>query len=585
MKNAMKKLFSLALAAMLLVSVVPMGAMAATMNVPVTVVADGQELIPTQNMPLADDMTLTALIQTLVSNHADYNVLTYKSGEGVTDPTTATVQGATSIRFELTSQNAEVTIRFENGASQKAYFPVTGTLTIGSDLLKKAGLVVPAGKKIAGWNYNGPVSEGTVVDVNHGMSPIVCLLTDAATGGGSGSVDSKYSYSVTYYDAAGQIIGQENKECAPNTEITVSHPNFVSMMVSGGQDLGNGKVKITSNQATIDVFTSVNSQPSGNTKYYYSVTVYDWNGKVIKDTNWYDATPGQTVTVQADNFYEMKVNGSIVPNRGNSFVINQDNAKVEVRTTVNNGNVNPNPNPNPTPAGTVNVYFKGADKTSTVYTTTVVKGNSIGHDAVMTAKNAVGEKSGYNFAGWQRNGEGSTLASETVAYTTQTNDVTYYPVFTPKSSKFVNDIYLNIFVNGKADIPAKSIKLNDYTIISDDVINLDEVLTVVDDYYKASNTNKGLQLDGLYVAKGNFVSNWATDSGKSSSISGLKAMRYDSVVGINVMVNNAVAKTSSNADSSNPKTGDDIYMTVTVMGLSAAALCAVYYISKKRAVC
>lgn len=578
MKNAMKKLFSLALAAMLLVSVVPMGAMAAQITPYYEVWQDGT-CVKSGNQPVDDQTNMATFLQTVYSVGGDYEVSYEKDGQqGAAD---WNLVGAQNIKFTLTKKNIWVGVSVGSTSNSNTY-PINTQLTLNENLLTQFNLYLDAGKTVDYWTVAGKrVENGTTITLTDAVE-IVCLQK-SNTSGGSGSVDSKYSYSVTYYDAASQIIGQENKECAPNTEITVSHPNFVSMEVSGGQDLGNGKVKITSNPATIVVRTSVNSQPSGNTQYTYGVTVYDWNGKVIKDTYWMNAKHGDTVAIQADNFYEMKVNGVIVPNRSNSFVIYQDNTMVEVRT-VKNGNVNPNPNPNPTPAGTVNVYFKGADKTSTVYTTTVVKGNSIGHDAVMTAKNAVGEKSGYNFAGWQRNGEGSTLASETVAYTTQTNDVTYYPVFTPKNSKFVNDIYLNIFVNGKADVPAKSVKLNDYTIISDDVINLDEVLTVVDDYYKASNTNKGLQLDGLYVAKGNFVSNWATDSGKSSSISGLKAMRYDSVVGINVMVNNAVAKTSSNADSSNPKTGDDIYMTVTVMGLSAAALCAVYYISKKRAV-
>lgn len=44
----------------------------------------------------------------------------------------------------------------------------------------------------------------------------------------------------------------------------------------------------------------------------------------------------------------------------------------------------------------------------------------------------------------------------------------------------------------------------------------------------------------------------------------------------------AKSSSSSNADSTNPKTGDSIYTAVAVMGLSVTALAAVYFINKKR---
>ena len=48
------------------------------------------------------------------------------------------------------------------------------------------------------------------------------------------------------------------------------------------------------------------------------------------------------------------------------------------------------------------------------------------------------------------------------------------------------------------------------------------------------------------------------------------------------MVRDAKRVSSGTADSSNPKTGDNIFMAVTVMTLSALAL--VYVFDKKRAV-
>lgn len=499
MKNAMKKLLSLALVAMLLVSVVPMGAMAATF----------------QN---------------------NYLTFVYKTADG-----------------------AEVT-RYRGDQ------PLVGEYDDNA-INNGANTFCPNGYDIVGIDLTNPAVSGQdviyTVTVQQKLEKSVAVVIRL-------NVKDSGTYDFN--------VGSVKKDSAPTT---MSKQDALIWLKGDASEYN-----ITSSEATADVSDSEYVFPFAAEKksvYKYTVYVYDWNGNLIKDGATYNATPYQNVTVQADNFYSMKVNGVQLGQGVNYFTLNQNETRVDVTTTTNSGN-NPGNNPGIPGQNTFNVYFKGADKTSTVYTYTVTKGNSIGYTAVQTARNAVGDKSGYDFAGWQLDGAGSTLSTETVAATCPTRDVTYYPVFTPKSSKFVNDIYLNIFVNGKADVPAKSIKLNDYTIISDDVINLDEVLTVVDDYYKASNTNKGLQLDGLYVAKGNFVSNWATDSGKSSSISGLKSMRYDSVVGINVMVTNAVVKSSSNADTSNPKTGDDIYMTVTVMGLSAAALCAVYYISKKRAV-
>lgn len=608
MKNAMKKLFSLALAAMLLVSVVPMGAMATEVDavpyadqtpkkdVNVELYINNQ-YIDTRVLTIEglDAITLNANLasnlvnkwdnrkferwennrgEVVTGNSLDYAWLTQPDQQGYA------LKLYLSETVTMPDDAKTVTVQVMEGGNHIAtkYIEVTkGGLTLTESLVSVDGYKFERWASDTNSNITNSFIDHTCPNT---LFLYVTKDNSGSTGGNTGS--TLYRCFLNYFDANSKPVRQDIKDVKPNEVVNLGNDVQSYMIESGAKDNGANSVVITENNATISVYLKGNSSvtpPTGNTKFYYTVYIYDRNGKLIKDGATYDANPYQNVTVQADNFYSMKVNGVQLGQGVNYFTLNQNETRVDVTTTTNSGN-----NPGVPGQNTVNVYFKGADKTSTVYTTTVVKGNSIGHDAVMTAKNAVGEKSGYNFAGWQRNGEGSTLSSETVAYTTQTNDVTYYPVFTPKSSKFVNDIYLNIFVNGKADVPAKSIKLNDYTIISDDVINLDEVLTVVDDYYKASNTNKGLQLDGLYVAKGNFVSNWATDSGKSSSISGLKSMRYDSVVGINVMVTNAVVKSSSNADTSNPKTGDDIYMTVTVMGLSAAALCAVYYISKKRAV-
>lgn len=154
---------------------------------------------------------------------------------------------------------------------------------------------------------------------------------------------------------------------------------------------------------------------------------------------------------------------------------------------------------------------------------------------------------------------------------------------TVSSKKDLNDIILNIFVN-KDFNNCKTIKLNGYSILDDDKITLNEIMnSVVTTYYKATDSNKGLQGDGLYYTTGSFMYNWLTDAKKVDAIDDIAAKRAEGTVTINIMVTNATAKsTTTTADSSNPKTGDSIYTAMTVMGISAASLAAVMYVYTKK---
>ena len=532
MKNAMKKLLSLVLVAMLLVSVVPLGAMAVT-NTTVEVYIDNiKQTGISGNKTLDDSMTLSALVQSLVPGYADYTITTYKSGTGVTDPNTETVQGATSIQFYLTTQNAEVKVQFEGESTEyKAYYPVTGTVTLNTNLLSAAGAVVPSNKKVIGWNYNGtPKSTGDEIDVDHGMATIVCRLGDISTNENENGGSTTTSHKVTFFDVNGN--------------------NIWSIDVANGSNVDTAD-NTTTTQVTY-------AEQNVGTKAGY--TFDGW--QIEKTGTVYSTQSASQVTITgATNFYPK---------------FTQNSAPSTTKYTVRFFDAN-----------NANHWTIEVDAGSTI---DIADNNST--TKIGWAESNVGVKSGHTFSGWRKNGEGETLSTATVAQLAINSNTSFYPVFTKDSSsssnsgstKFVNDIYLNIYLNGKVDSPAKSVKLNGYTIISDDVINLTEVLTVVDDYYTAVDANKGLILDGLYLTKGNFVSNYATDSGKSSSIGDLTAKRYESTVGINVMVTNAKAKTSSTADSSNPKTGDAIFAPVAVLTLSTAALAAVYFISKKRVV-
>lgn len=231
------------------------------------------------------------------------------------------------------------------------------------------------------------------------------------------------------------------------------------------------------------------------------------------------------------------------------------------------------------------VYFNDADN-NVVYSAKVNKGEVIGSKIAEAARDEVkNDKKGYTFEGWRLNGAGNILSTNTIAHTTVKTSLSYYPVYSKNGSDSdklnSNKVYLHIFLDNKVSPPAKDINITD-GIAKDGVVTMGEVQDVVKKYYSAKNDD-GIKYDGMYMATGSWVGEFVRDD-KIDRIDNIDELKKDGYVHINVMVNNAKAKSNSNADSSNPKTGDDIYMTVTVMGLSAAALCAVYFVSKKRAV-
>ena len=112
---------------------------------------------------------------------------------------------------------------------------------------------------------------------------------------------------------------------------------------------------------------------------------------------------------------------------------------------------------------------------------------------------------------------------------------------------------------------------------------MEEVKDVVKTYYTAK-TSDGIEYDGFYYSTSTTKNDYINDKKVPGPINNLDELRKEGYVHLNIWIDNAKAKTDSSSTSSNPKTGDTIYMAVTVMGLSAASLAAVYYISKKRAV-
>lgn len=151
------------------------------------------------------------------------------------------------------------------------------------------------------------------------------------------------------------------------------------------------------------------------------------------------------------------------------------------------------------------------------------------------------------------------------------------------NNKFPHNVYLNIYKDTKVGNPDKTVNITN-GIALDGKVTMAEVKTVVANYYTAKDS-MGITFDGLYLGEGASIVNYVNDVKDFDENSDVNAMRAERTVYINVFIGNANAKSTSNAvaDSSNPKTGDSIFMAVSVMGLSAAALAtAFFFYNKKR---
>ena len=151
--------------------------------------------------------------------------------------------------------------------------------------------------------------------------------------------------------------------------------------------------------------------------------------------------------------------------------------------------------------------------------------------------------------------------------------------------EFQHDIWLYIYVNNDMITPAKRILLNNYAIVdaSQDggILTKAEILSVVDDYYKATDANKGIIWQGAYREDSLDIVKFVFKNDETPFVS-LAAERTASTVVIKARVTGVTAISSATADSSNPKTGDSIFTAMTVMGLSAASLAAVMFVYNKK---
>ncbi|MDO5544841.1 MAG: hypothetical protein Q4F81_03285 [Eubacteriales bacterium] len=148
-----------------------------------------------------------------------------------------------------------------------------------------------------------------------------------------------------------------------------------------------------------------------------------------------------------------------------------------------------------------------------------------------------------------------------------------------------NKVYLHVYLNGDASTIALTKDITGTYLMDDWYTDTTEVLNYLkNNYYTAKDSSNAVTIDGLYTninTSGAFPANYYADN-KVASLSDIDEKLEDGYVHISVMLKNAKAKSSSTADSSNPKTGDTIFVPVMVMGLTGTVLAAAYVFGKKR---
>lgn len=209
-------------------------------------------------------------------------------------------------------------------------------------------------------------------------------------------------------------------------------------------------------------------------------------------------------------------------------------------------------------------------------------------DSILAAINAAGVKltrEGYKFVGWSLSHTGNVDSYINVYHTAEasmanSDGVIYVYADWEKitddatdGDDVVYDVVLKIYTNGKTSSAAKTVSMDNYGI--DGKITREEVELCVRKYYTGN-----LNFYGLFTYETWNGGKYDTDDAVFSVMLDPDETNY-----IYVMVKNATASTSGNADPTNPKTGDYVLpAAMTMMLVSGLAAAAVYVIGKKRRV-
>ena len=524
MKNTMKKLLSLVLVAMLLVCAVPFQAAATEA-----------------------DETLT--------------VKTYVDGKYVTDKYVTVKPGQ---KLELTKELAETLIygdkefvKWTNMKDEETTGPIS------YDNLKKANangyyVNLYLNKKVEDTRVDAKVPVEIYVDGSYARKGEITVPVD-------GSVKLTKELGLSLVNSDKEFVKWTGASGDEATDVTIKYDKitdgyFLKLFVNtkkAEEPVKYITLKIIDDKGNAIAREFQVEPVNGKSSVIDDILSYRWMG------NWKDSY--EFVTAKSDE-------------KGNNLSLS---------TTINAGDsltVTLKAKSGSTPEGdTVRVTFYGTDGKA-VSTYNVTSGSSIDSKKVSDAQSKADNKTGYTFKGWKIDNKGDLYTSAQVAKLVIKGNVEFYAYLekdtTTTNNKFPYKVYLHIFKDNKVDDPAKTINITE-GIALDGKVTLDEVKTVVKNYYTAK-TSDGIKYDGMYMAKGNWVGNFVNDTQKYDTISDTNELRKESEVHINVMITNANAKSATNeeADKTNPKTGDMIFIPVIFMVVSGAAIAGVYFYNK-----
>ena len=546
MKNTMKKLLSLVLVAMLLVCAVPFQAAATEA-----------------------DETLT--------------VKTYVDGKYVTDKYVTVKPGQ---KLELTKELAETLIygdkefvKWTNMKDEETTGPIS------YDNLKKANangyyVNLYLNKKVEDTRVDAKVPVEIYVDGSYARKGEITVPVD-----GSVKLTNLKKALGETGKAEFELTGGVNGDSWFGIYSTATAPDLQGS-TGNAQDFGGYKDAGIDDGYSLKLF--VNTKKAEEPVKYITLKIIDDKGNAIAREFQVEPVNGKSSVISDILSYRWMGNWK----DSYEFVTAKSDEKgnnLSLSTTIDAGDsltVTLKAKSGSTPEGdTVRVTFYGTDGKA-VSTYNVTSGSSIDSKKVSDAQSKADNKTGYTFKGWKIDNKGDLYTSAQVAKLVIKGNVEFYAYLekdtTTTNNKFPYKVYLHIFKDNKIDDPAKTINITE-GIALDGKVTLDEVKTVVKNYYTAK-TSDGIKYDGMYMAKGNWVGNFVNDTQKYDTISDTNELRKESEVHINVMITNANAKSTTNekADKTNPKTGDMIFIPVIFMVVSGAAIAGVYFYNKKR---
>jgi len=543
MKSALKRVFSLMLVAMLLVTAIPFQASAATGGTVTVVLKQGKTEVDTQEITVKE-------LPTTVNKLFKYGKIDTSAVEG--DLTKIAIFGGDTIDGETELNDGDlVYIRYEKKAEEtepketepKETQPENKSITL--KLL---------------FNDDTNVSKTITREPKNGSATIADLLTYW--------YDANWSDNYDFYRANNDRIGTVYEK-----DTVIKAGEYVNVrLTSKKQDEEVKPISIVVKVNNSDNVVWEGSKVPANGEYALvsNLLSYCWNG------DWDNAYTFDHAWSHEQGKNVAK-NGKIYAGDTVYIMVNRgaDGDEDVATDTVK-----------------VKFYFNDKTTSSGSYTYTGKAGKSVSIKTILNSWKKDWDDD-YDFVRADITVDGTTKKTTNVNSTLMPGQTINIRLWnegfsgtTDYNEKTAKDVYLYIhdWDNYSSSKNIKKVKLNDWTCVKVyGEVDMSDVHTIVNTYYTNKSGGKipVSDMDGIYLTNRDTEINRIEDENKYDSIDNVKEMRMENVVVMHVWIRNYKAK-STTSSSTNPKTGDSVMMTVTTLGVTASALAAAYYVSKKR---